>query len=163
MNHWIQKLIFFFSLSLQNCSPNEFRKCTLFDYSELTDDELDELSEEERALGCVTFGAKKGEQPASATATCTVFMEIPCLGNHTFFVENSPCIKSSGISFPLVIVVSLFAGWLGADRFVLGYTCLGAAKLLTLGGLGIWWAADLALLSAGDIFPEDGGDWLHSF
>lgn len=37
-----------------------------------------------------------------------------------------------------VLIVSLLAGSLGVDRFMIGDTGLGVGKLLTCGGLGIW-------------------------
>lgn len=36
------------------------------------------------------------------------------------------------------LIVSLLAGQLGIDRFMIGDTGLGVGKLLTCGGLGIW-------------------------
>ncbi|MHB1278066.1 MAG: TM2 domain-containing protein [Bacteroidia bacterium] len=37
-----------------------------------------------------------------------------------------------------VLIVSLLAGSLGVDRFMIGDTGMGVGKLLTCGGLGIW-------------------------
>lgn len=45
-----------------------------------------------------------------------------------------------------IIMISVFAGKFGADRFMLGQTGLGVAKLLTCGGIGIWWVIDLFLI-----------------
>ncbi|MFZ7167104.1 MAG: TM2 domain-containing protein [Bacteroidota bacterium] len=36
------------------------------------------------------------------------------------------------------LIVSLLAGSLGIDRFMIGDTGLGVGKLLTCGGMGIW-------------------------
>ncbi|MDP3462333.1 MAG: TM2 domain-containing protein [Bacteroidales bacterium] len=37
-----------------------------------------------------------------------------------------------------VLIISILAGSLGIDRFMIGDTGLGVGKLLTCGGLGIW-------------------------
>lgn len=46
----------------------------------------------------------------------------------------------------LMIIVSIFGGSLGIDRFLLGEVGLGVAKLLTGGGCGVWWIVDLFLI-----------------
>jgi TM2 domain-containing membrane protein YozV len=53
-------------------------------------------------------------------------------------------------------LLSLLLGWLGADRFYLGYTRMGVLKLVTLGLLGFWWIFDLLLLLANKI-PDAAG------
>ena len=52
-------------------------------------------------------------------------------------------------NFTVAILLSLFAGFFGVDRFYLGCTWTGILKLLTLGGLGIWGLIDLIRLASG--------------
>jgi TM2 domain-containing membrane protein YozV len=44
------------------------------------------------------------------------------------------------------IIVSILAGHLGIDRFIIGDTGMGIGKLLTCGGFGIWAIVDWFLI-----------------
>jgi len=45
------------------------------------------------------------------------------------------------------LMLSVYLGGLGIDRFYLGYTALGIIKLITLGGCGIWALIDMILVA----------------
>lgn len=43
----------------------------------------------------------------------------------------------------MILIISIFLGALGVDRFLIGDIGLGVGKLLTAGGCGIWWLIDI--------------------
>jgi TM2 domain-containing membrane protein YozV len=67
--------------------------------------------------------------------------------------------KSQGTAF----LLAYFGGTLGLDRFYLGQTGLGVAKLLTCGGLGIWALIDLVLIGLGKLRDAQGNSLRPGF
>lgn len=58
-----------------------------------------------------------------------------------------PVLQSMHFKDPVIsLIISLFFGQLGIDRFLIGDVGLGVIKLLTCGGLGIWYIIDIFLI-----------------
>ena len=55
-----------------------------------------------------------------------------------------------------VLVAGVLGGNLGIDRFVMGQTGLGIAKLVTLGGCGIWQMIDIIICVTGGFRDQQG-------
>lgn len=55
-----------------------------------------------------------------------------------------------------VMLLSIFGGSLGLDRFYLGETGLGVLKLITCGGFGIWTVLDAVSAGMGKRLDADG-------
>lgn len=70
-------------------------------------------------------------------------------------VNTTP--KSRTTAFAL----SLVLGWLGVDRFYLGYTVLGLLKLCTFGGFCIWWLVDALLILFNSLRPANGSSYVE--
>ena len=59
----------------------------------------------------------------------------------------------------VALILSIFLGELGIDRFYLGYRGTGILKLITCGGFGIWWLIDLIMIATGKLKPKDGSEY----
>lgn len=59
-------------------------------------------------------------------------------------------------SWIVALLLSIFLGSLGVDRFYLGKIGTGILKLLTLGGLGLWWLIDVILIATGSMRDANG-------
>ncbi len=56
------------------------------------------------------------------------------------------------------LLLSIFLGTLGVDRFYLGYIGLGIVKLITAGGCGIWWLIDVIMIATDKVKAADGSE-----
>ncbi|XP_005089072.1 TM2 domain-containing protein CG11103 [Aplysia californica] len=114
----------------------------------------------EQGYGCSKWGGEKYEDVQNTSVWCTALPGIECYGNRTFLRDGFPCIMYNNHYFVTTLIYSVLLGFLGMDRFCLGHTGTAVGKLLTLGGLGIWWIIDVVLLVTGQLKPADKSNWV---
>ena len=87
--------------------------------------------------------ANRPVAPSPGVPTSSLESLAPTDGRHTDVPGNR--------SFVVTWLLSMLFGILGLDRFYTGRYLTGALKLLSLGGLGIWWIIDLGIVLAGGL------------
>ena len=54
-------------------------------------------------------------------------------------------------NYIVALILSIFLGCLGVDRFYVNHIGLGILKLITAGGFGIWWIIDIIMFATKNI------------
>ncbi len=65
--------------------------------------------------------------------------------------------KTKKLNWVLTLLMSIFFGSLGVDRFMMGQIGLGILKLVTFGACGIWSLVDIILIATKHNYP--GVEW----
>jgi hypothetical protein len=76
-------------------------------------------------------------------------------GSMWFPVNQVPGVVSEK-SWLTALLLAIFLGALGVDRFYVGHIGLGILKLVTCGGLGIWALIDLVLIAMDKVRDKNG-------
>lgn len=69
---------------------------------------------------------------------------------------SQPPVTTSRRDWLVALLLAIFVGKFGVDRFYTGHIGLGLLKLFTCGGFGIWWMIDIILIAVGSYRDSDG-------
>jgi len=99
---------------------------------------------------------------------CHVATGIQCHGvliegNTTGFFREVPCRYVKDKSFKTALLLSIFLGVFGIDRFYLGYPAIGLFKFCTLGFFMIFQFIDIVLIATQVLKPADGSDYYMDY
>ena len=67
--------------------------------------------------------------------------------------------KDREINWLITLLMSIFFGGIGVDRFMMNKIGTGLLKLFTFGGFGVWWLIDVILIATKYNF--DGIKWIE--
>ncbi|KAL7646289.1 UNVERIFIED_CONTAM: hypothetical protein RMT77_003198 [Armadillidium vulgare] len=100
----------------------------------------------------------------TANVTCFAAPGINCTetGNSNF-TKGIPCKYTNGYSFETALLLSIFLGMFGIDRFYLGYYAIGLAKFCTLGFLFLGQLIDIILIATQTVGPADGSHYIINY
>ncbi|XP_037951193.1 TM2 domain-containing protein CG10795 [Teleopsis dalmanni] len=96
-----------------------------------------------------------------AKVWCVAVDGIECLetGNTTF-TREMPCKWTNGYHLDTSLLLAVFLGMFGADRFYLGYPGIGLLKFCTLGGMFLGQLIDIVLIATQAVGPADGSAYV---
>lgn len=113
--------------------------------------------------------AEVGCQPnRTVLVECHVASGINCTGvklstNSTGFYQQVPCRYVNGKSLNTALLLSIFLGMFGVDRFYLGYPAIGLFKFCTFGFFMIFQFIDVLLIASQVLKPADGSDYVMDY
>ncbi|CAH0550989.1 unnamed protein product [Brassicogethes aeneus] len=95
---------------------------------------------------------------------CLAAEGITCLESHnSTFYKDFDCKWTNGYHFDTALLLSIFFGMFGLDRFYLGYPAIGLAKFFTLGFMFLGQLIDIILIATQVVGPADGSSYVMPF
>ncbi|XP_074611624.1 TM2 domain-containing protein 1-like [Acropora palmata] len=108
-----------------------------------------------------------------AAVGCTVnhTVEVKCQAaavgkdgeNITACIKNVSCQYTNGHSYETALLLSVFLGMFGIDRFYLGYPAIGLLKFCTLGFFFVFHLVDIVLIATQVVGPADGSSYIIDY
>ncbi|CAB4064427.1 TM2 domain-containing protein Y66D12A.21,TM2 domain-containing protein 1,TM2 domain-containing protein CG10795 [Lepeophtheirus salmonis] len=99
-----------------------------------------------------------------APVPCEALPGLICTesGNRTFTAQVD-CRWTNGVDFQVALILSIFFGAFGIDRFYLGYPAIGFLKLTTLGFFFLGHLLDVILIASQTLGPADGSHYIINY
>lgn len=100
--------------------------------------------------------------------TCYPAKRVKC-DNKTFdgitpgFYIEQPCRYVTSYKYQTAVLLSIFLGIFGADRFYLGYMAMGVIKMCTFGLMFIGYFIDMLLIITQTLIPIDGSNYIVDY
>jgi len=120
---------------------------------------LDVDSDTQQLRGCRQVNGT-GKAPQQCTALPGIVCQTSC--NSTFTRWES-CNWTNGYHFDTALLLSVFLGMFGIDRFYLGYPAIGLLKFSTLGFFFIGHLVDIILIASQTLGPADGSHYIINY
>lgn len=99
-----------------------------------------------------------------ARVFCTAAPGILCTETDSrIFLKAMPCSWTNGYSWETALLLSIFFGMFGLDRFYLGHYGIGFIKLCTFGFFFVGQLCDIILIATGVLRPADGSAYVMSY
>ncbi|XP_046576014.1 TM2 domain-containing protein CG10795-like [Haliotis rubra] len=101
--------------------------------------------------------------------TCRPAADITCIydgkehNSKNGFKKNVPCKWTNGHKFETALLLSIFLGMFGIDRFYLGYPAIGLVKFATLGFMFLGQLIDILLIATQVVKPSDGSEYVIDY
>lgn len=117
--------------------------------------------ETQQAYGCT-------EEHRTVPVECRPVSGIRCNGvvhngETVGFTKKVPCKWTNDKKFSVALLLSVFLGWLGIDRFYLGFPAIGLLKFCTFGFMFVWHLVDMLLIAIQIIKPADGSEYVVDY
>ncbi|XP_014675497.1 PREDICTED: TM2 domain-containing protein CG10795-like [Priapulus caudatus] len=115
----------------------------------------------QQPVGC----SRQTDGSYKAYAPCVPAPRVSCTGlsQNGTFKRPVDCKPTNGKSFETALLLSVFLGMFGIDRFYLGYPALGLLKFCTLGFMFVGQLVDIVLIATQIVGPADGSSYIIDY
>jgi len=120
---------------------------------------LDIDTETQQLRGCKIVNGT-GKAPQQCFALPGIICNSTC---NSTFTRYESCKWTNGYHFDTALLLSVFLGMFGIDRFYLGYPAIGLLKFSTLGFFFIGHLVDIILIASQTLGPADGSHYIINY